>query len=175
VAAVAAYGQTSGQKEDFSAIAMVNSARATGAGRILIQITRWSTDAERARLVTTLREQGASKLLDVLSDQKPVGSIRTPDSIGYTLRYAYQRPAADGGREIVIATDRPISFWEASHQPRIMDYPFTVIQMAIGRDGKGKGTMSYATKITAAGDNIILENFDTAPVMLTEIEAEPHK
>ena len=51
----------------------------------------------------------------------------------------------------------PVSFWEATNQPRVSAYPFTVIQMQIGRDGKGRGTMSYATRITAKGNVIELE------------------
>ena len=43
--------------------------------------------------------------------------------------------------------------------------------MQIGADGKGKGTMSYATRIRAHGKVIELENFSTAPIMLTDIEA----
>jgi len=42
-----------------------------------------------------------------------------------------RRPSEDGGRTIVIATDRPIGFWEASHRPRSFDYPFTVIEMKL--------------------------------------------
>ena len=99
-----------------------------------------------------------------------VGTIRTPDSLGYPLHYAHQAPGEDGGRRIVIATDRPIGFWEAANQPRTMDYPFTVIQMQIGRDGKGSGTLSYATKVIAHDNTIELENYATSPIMLTRIE-----
>jgi hypothetical protein len=42
-----------------------------------------------------------------------------------------------------------------------MDYPFTVIQMEIGRDGPGKGTLSYATKIVARGNIVEPDNFAT--------------
>ena len=73
---------------------------------------------------------------------------------------------------MTLVTDRRIGFWEAAHQPRTIDYPFTVIQMEVGRDGHGKGTLSYATKITARNkDTIELENFSTSPVMLTDIQA----
>jgi hypothetical protein len=47
--------------------------------------------------------------------------------------------------------------------------------MQIGADGHGKGTLSYATKITAHGNTIELENFATQPVMLTDIKAEKSK
>jgi hypothetical protein len=166
--------QTLGEKERFTAIAIVNNTRAAGADIVQIDINRWSTAAERTTLLNTLKKQGAEKLLDVLQDQKSVGIIKTPDSLGYDLRYASQTPLPDGGRRIVIATDRPIGFWEATRRPRTIDYPFTVIQMEIGKDGTGKGTLSYATKIIPAGDTIVLENFDTQPVMLTEIKSEAH-
>jgi hypothetical protein len=164
--------QTLGEKQRFTAIAIVNNTRAAGAGIVQIDISRWSTSAERSGLLNVLKKQGAEKLLDALQDTRPVGTIKTPDSLGYDLHYASQTPLPEGGRRIVLATDRPISFWEATRRPRTIDYPFTVIQMEIGKDGKGKGTLSYATKIIPAGDTIVLENFDTQPVMLTEIRSD---
>jgi hypothetical protein len=167
-------GQTSGVKEDFTAVAIVNNNVASGAGTVLFNVTRWSTEEERRRLVDTLVAKGPAALLDVLHDNRSTGRIRTPDSIGYDLRFAHQTPTADGGRRIVLATDRPIGFWEATRQPRTIDYPFTVIQMEFDREGRGKGTLSFATKIAARNNVIELENFATSPVMLTEIKAEKH-
>jgi hypothetical protein len=165
--------QTHGEAEHFTAVAVVNNNLGSGAGTVLIDINRWSTDAERALLLKTLQQEGSETLLNELRDTKAVGRIRTPDSLGYDLHYAHQRPLEDGGRRIVIATDRPISFWEAHYRPRTLDYPFTIIQMDIGPDGTGRGTMSVATKVRALGNNTVeLENFASSPVMLTEIRAE---
>jgi hypothetical protein len=172
---VDAGAQTNGEQEEFTAVAIVNNNLASGAGTVLMRVTRWSTESERDRLIGTLKAKGPDKLLDELQHMKSVGTIRTPDSLGYDLRYAHSRPAEDGGRQIVLATDRPIGFWEAAHQPRTIQYPFTVIQMQIGADGRGKGTLSYATKVTAHGNTIELENFATQPVMLTEVKAEKGK
>ncbi len=165
--------QTNQQPEDFTAVAVLNNNLGSGAGTVLMSITRWSSEAERSRLVGTLVEKGPTELLKALKDARSVGTIRTPDSLGYDLRYAHQERGEDGGRRIVIATDRPISFWEARNQPRTVDYPFTVIQMQIGADGKGRGTMSYAAKIVPRKDVFELENFGTAPIVLTEITARP--
>ncbi|HUQ87769.1 MAG TPA: hypothetical protein VM096_09430 [Vicinamibacterales bacterium] len=167
--------QTNGQPEEFSAIAIVNNNLGAGAGRVIMRVTRWSSEAERDRLTKALMSNGADKLLDDLRDMKSVGNIRTPDSLGYDLRYAFEEPGEDGGRRIVLATDRPIGFWEAVNQPRIAQYPFTVIQMQIGREGEGTGTMSYATKIMARANTIELENFATSPVMLNHIKANAIK
>ena len=172
VAVGALLAQTMGQPEEFNAIAIVNNNLGSGSGRVIMRVTRWSSEAERAGLVAAL-QKGNDPLLEALRDLRSVGTIRTPDSLGYDLRYAHQEPGEDGGRRIVIATDRPISFWEARNQPRSIDYPFTVIQMEIDKNGEGKGTMSYATKVMPRGNVIILENFASAPVMLTKIEARP--
>ncbi len=164
--------QTIGQPEEFTAVAIQNDNLGSGAGRVIMRVERWSSEAEQKR-VTAALQKGSGALLDELQDQRSVGTIRTPDSLGYDLRYAHQEPGEDGGRRIVIATDRPISFWEARNRPRTIDYPFTVIQMEISKNGEGKGTMSYATKVMPRGNMIVLENFSTAPVMLNNIEARP--
>ena len=173
LSSVLTLAQTHGVPEEFTAVAIANDEFRSGAGRVIIRVTRWSTAAETERLVTALQTKGSGALLDELEDARPVGTIRTPDSLAYDLRYARQTPGEDGGRQIVIATDRPISFWEAANNTRTLDYPFTVIQMQMTGDGTGKGTLSYATRIRAYGKVIELENFATAPIMLNEIKAEP--
>ncbi len=162
--------QTAGQPEEFTAVAIQNNNLGSGADRVTIRVTRWSTENERAQLAAAL-QKGPDQLLDDLQDQRSVGTIRTPDSLGYDLRYAHQEPGEDGGRRIVIATDRPISFWEARNQPRSIDYPFTVIQIEIDKNGEGKGTLSYATKVMPRGNLIVLENFATSPIMLRDVQA----
>jgi len=174
LAASLAAAQTLGQPERFTATAVSSSPQyGTGAQTVDINVNRWSTPPQRDQLVAALMGKGPKELLKELQKMPEIGTIRTPDSLGYPLHYAFQVPDPDGGRTIVIATDRPIGFWEATRQPRSFDYPFTVIQMHIDRDGTGKGTMSYATRITAKNNTIELEDFATQPVMLNNITAEP--
>jgi hypothetical protein len=167
-----AIAQTNGEGEEFSAAAIRSDNLGSGADRVIMRVTRWSTEAERSKLVPLLLKNDNAALLDVLRELKSVGTIRTPDTLAYDLRYAHQEPGEDGGRRIVLATDRPISFWEAANRPRTIDYPFTVIQMQIDKTGEGKGTMSVATKIIARANTIELENFTTSPVMLSDIKAK---
>jgi len=137
-------------------------------------VNRWSTDAERDRLVSALLEKGPDKLLDELQDMPRVGYIRTPDSIGYDLRFARKNAGDDGGERIILATDRYISFWEAVNRPRTVDYPFTVIELHIGPSGEGEGKMSLFTKIIAdkRTNTIILEDYGTQPVLLQGVRRE---
>ena len=147
-----------------------------GAGRssantVELAINRWSTAGERDRLMAVLKEKGPEKLLDALTDIPRVGFIRTPDSLGYDLRFAYREPADDGGEDITVITDRYIGFWESFYRPRTIDYPFTVIELHLNRDGEGEGKMSLATRITADrhGDRVVLENYAAQPVLLQSV------
>ena len=167
----AARVQPASDAERFTAFAV--NPEGGAAGTVQIAVNRWTTDEQRARLVQTLRESGPEALLAALQDVPELGTIRTPDSLGYPLHYAHQTPREDGGRRIVIATDRPIGFWEAVNRPRTIDYPFTVVQIEMGPDGVGEGKMSVATRILAYQNIIELENFAAQPVRLQQVRSEP--
>jgi len=144
------------------------------AGPVEFVIERYTSDADRDRLMTALFEKGPERLLETLQDLPRVGYLRTPNSIGYDIRYARKMPGEDGGEVITLATDRYISFWEATNRPRTIDYPFTLVEIRIGPDGKGEGKMSLATKIT--GDKksrmITLEDYKSQPVLLNNVRKE---
>ena len=146
----------------------------TGAGTVEITIDNWSTDAQRDQLMKTLIDKGPEKLLDTLQKMPRVGSIRTPNSIGYDLHYARKNPLDEGGDQIVLATDRYIGFWEAANRPRTVDYPFTLIEMRVGKDGVGEGKMSLFTKITydKKKNQVVLEDYGSQPVLLTQVRRE---
>lgn len=163
-------GQTSGTAERFTALAVNMERGATGT--IEIVVNRWSTEAERSRLLSVLMDKGPEKLLDTLQDMPRVGYFRPVDSIGYDLHYAARTPLPEGGQRIVLGTDRRISFWEAANRPRSIDYPFTVIELRLNRDGEGEGKLSLATKITGDKENgiITLEDYGTQPVLLQSVK-----
>lgn len=162
--------------QHFTALAVNMSNIPTGtSGRaqtVEIEITRWSTDAERDRMITLLKDKGQDALLKALQDAPKVGYIRTPDSLAYDLHFAREREWGDGGRRIFLATDRPIGFWEASNRPRSLDYPLTLIEMRLNHDGKGEGKLTVAAKAGIEADTLVLENYADQPVRLTEVTRE---
>jgi len=145
---------------------------AAQANIVEIKIDRWSGDQERASLVGALRSGGETAALSALQKTPPVGIIRTPDSVGWDLHYAHEVPTPDGGRNIYIATDRPIAFWEAANDTRSTHYPFTLVELHLDRNGNGEGRLTIATKATLNGDRIELENYSTQPVMLEKVHVE---
>ena len=169
---VLGHAQTMGSPERYRANAVNLDVGAQGP--IDITVERWSTDAERDRLMSVLLDQGADHLLDVLKDMRHVGYFNTPGNLRWELRFARKTPQPDGGERVVLATDRRISFREAAHQTRSLDYPFTVIELRLNKDGEGEGNMSLATKIIPdkEANTVTLENWGTQPVMLKLVRRE---
>src|SRR5215203_5956567 len=145
----------------------------TNASRIEMVIERWSSERERDELIATLKDKGSDALLDKLQKMPRVGYIRDANngSVGWDLHFARERKLDDGGRQIVLATDRPISAWEAFNRPRSADYDFTLADIRFDGDGKGVGKLAVAAKITTnpKTGTIEIENFSSEPVRLTEV------
>jgi hypothetical protein len=144
------------------------------AGPVEFVINRYSTDEERDELLKTLKEKGPERLLEALQKLPRIGYFRTPNSTGYDLRFARKMPGEDGGERITMMTDRYITFWEARNRPRTIDYPFTMIEVRIGPEGKGEGKMSLATRITYDKNNntVVLEDYKSQPTLLNEVKRE---
>src|SRR5258706_9570193 len=145
------------------------------AGTLDIVVERWSTDAERDKLKSVLIEKGSDKLLAALREIKPrTGYIRTSTSLAWDTYYAREAPFGDGGRRIVVATDRPLSFQERVNQPPSAEYEFTLLQIHLDKNGKGQGKFATAANITYDKDarTIEIENYGIEPVRLTEVTIE---
>jgi hypothetical protein len=166
------------KKDPLRFTAFAVSMQAGAAGRVEIAIERWTTDAERQALLDLLagasfKSGGQDKLLKALQKIKPrVGYIRTPKSLGWDLRYARENALPDGVRQIVIATDKPVSFLAASSGSRVMDYPFSFVEMRMKPDDKGEGRLLVATAVDVKNGRLELENYGQEPVRLTTITQE---
>ena len=98
-----------------------------------------------------------------------------PNTLGKDLQYAVESKLPDGTRQIVIATDRPVSGIAAATDAVTQDYPFTLIEMRMKPNEKGEGKMLVASSITSKNGRLELENYANEPVRLTEITEEQKK
>lgn len=155
------------------AVNMNNMAPRVTTTTLDITIKRWSTDAERDGLKNVLKEKGQAALLNALQKLPKVGTVNSPGSLAWDLHFARARASGDGGHMIFLLTDRPMSSWEVWRQPRSINYPFTLIQLQVDKNGNGVGKASIATRITQDDDGTIeLENFANQPVMLNDVKQE---
>lgn len=169
-----ALAQVSDKPERFTALAVNLASSRSATSQVQLAVERWSSDADRDRLMTTLVENGPNKLLATLQKLPRAGFIRSPNSAGYDVHYARRQPYGDGGEQVVLITDRYVTFWEADDQAPSMDYPFTLVELHIGADGKGEGKMSLATKITLDKDqkSIRLQDYQAQPVLLQSVRRQ---
>jgi hypothetical protein len=172
------------EKLDISAFAINMSNIATGTNAVVqINVDSWSSAEEREMLITTMVEKKQDDLLKALQKLSRKGTFRIPTarppdphhlSLGLPIRYAWQTPLPDGGRRIVLAYDRYIGFAEARNQPRSIDYPFTLMEIRVDKDGKGQGKMAVATKIDFDKEKKVvqIENYGSEPVRLNEVRVK---
>ena len=164
------------------AISMSNVATGRNA-TIDITIERWSTPSEREALIAAFMEKGQDGLLRALQKSKVTGRVRIPGwmgpdpqgwRLGWNLRYAMYQPGEDGGHRLFIATDRQMSFAEVRNQPRTVDYPFTLIEIRLDKNGEGEGKAAVATQIRMdkKKNTIELENYSTEPVRLQQVKLD---
>ena len=111
-------------------------------------------------------------MLDRLEDMKPTGFIRLPTTLGWDLRFAREIPLPDGGRRIVLATDRRMTAQEVARGGLLLDYPFTIIELRVNKANMGEGRLSAFTRIQVNKKEqvIELENWGDAPARLTEVK-----
>jgi hypothetical protein len=136
-------------------------------------IDRWSTAAERKRLLDIVHNapNSTDALLGALKAMPVVGYIKGGNTLRWDLRYAWQNPLEDGGRQIVLATDRPITFREQANKPQSVNYPFTILEMRLNRDDKGQGKIHAGARLFVDDNgNIAVENYAREPLRFNEIK-----
>ncbi len=142
-------------------------------GMVYVIIDRWSTEQERQALVQAFDQKGPAGLVSALQKTERLGLLRTSTSLGWDLHYAVQVPTEDGGRRIIVGTERRVNYWEANSDTKT-DYPFTLLELHLDKDDKGEGRVSLATKITRSkdGKRLELENFSAEPVRLQDVHRQ---
>jgi len=168
-------GPAAPQDETFSATAQAIGTGPSGQTRVIITISRWSTDDERNTLGTVLVEQGSNEFADALNDQDETGFIRFPQVQSQypsvRFRYAREFPGENGGRTIVLGTDRPIGWAEAVVRPtRTKDNRVTLIVLQVDAEGNGEGQMVLGAELGVDENNTLsVKSVSSSPVRLVSV------
>jgi hypothetical protein len=165
--------QTGCVPEDFTAWAVNRGPSALYmSSAVDIHVARWSTEREKDRLARTLLDRGAKALLEALRRADPVGAIRTPMTLTDDIMFAWQELQADGTRQIILITDRPMVVWQESMHVIGNEELFTVVELRIGANGGGEGKVAIGSNITVdrSLDLIQLDDYDAEPVRLIDVQ-----
>ena len=141
---------------------------------VTITIERVNTPDERDALEEIFIDRGMQALAQALRDAPRVGFIRAPSvsTTGWQLRYAMIFNDGKGGRIVRIATDRPISFVEAT-QRRVATWDFNVslIELVLDEEGNGEGTLMAGVEFAydQTNDTFGLKSLSSQPVRLNNV------
>ena len=99
-----------------------------------------------------------------------IGYLWTSDITGYSIRYAWHSPLADGTDRIVLVSDRRLGAYTNAWKPATTapdtDYTFTLIELRVGPNGSIEGKVSLTNKIAVDSEakTVALENYPSAAV-----------
>ncbi len=140
--------------------------------RLSLVIDRWSSDAERDTLLGVITESGQAKLLDSFWNVGRIGTLNWPGGLEYAVRYARRHVRPDGGADVVLVVERPLWMWWDTALGST-DYPFTVVQLRLDKDGKGEGRISFGVPVSADKTvGVVLADYARAPAALTDVRRE---
>ena len=141
-------------------------------GRIEIVINRWSTDGEREVLKAVLKAAGSEAMVAEMQNLPQVGYIRTPETMGDALTFARSTTLEDGSRQVVVATNRPISVAGSLAPGTAQKYDLSVIEMRWkkgDKTGEGKMTLAAQARIDPKTGNVSIQNYAGMPSVLRDI------
>jgi len=154
----------------------------TGTTMVELQIYRWSSDEERGEILEVIKDATGGKSNDravakELRGQKKTGYVWFAGKQGYPLRYARKFDMGDGKTQIILATDRPVSFGEVYSGSQAGDWDVTMMLLNLDKDGKGDGLLSMGTEVKWNDSTKKLEvtNVTSQPVKLTNVSPEKKK
>lgn len=159
--------------EQFTAAAINTGNTVLLASSVDIRVTRWSTEREKDWFARALLDRGPEALLSALRDAPSVGEFRTPNTLPYDLRFAWQERVDDGGRRIILIADWPMVIWKAAMRPMAVEDAFTVVEIRLNSDGEGEGKVAIETNITVnrSLDLIELYHYEAEPIRLADVRS----
>ncbi len=142
--------------------------------RLFLNIEEFSSDEEMAELAKILKEQGQDKLLSHMWDMKSKGYVKIGTSLGYQIAI-FRKIKTENGYIIRAITDRPIQMVENMRGLRTREFPIGIIELNIGPDGKGEGSLIAAAKVFFKDDKLKVELYGTRPCQVMRASKDEPK
>ena len=142
-----------------------------------MSIYKWSDEDDREEVLDAIKEATENKrayraVPEALRKLGKAGYMFLAGGQGWPIRYARQIEA-DGRRQILLATDRPVTFSEVYRGSAVRDFDITLIVLEWEDSDKGEGIASVGTEIkwNETKGQIEITNFSSQPVRLGDVRA----
>ena len=156
--------------ETFSATASIDSPSGQASVPVEIKIDRFTTDAERDKIVAVVKANDAAKTIKALEQQPDAGTLTFGGRVT-AIKYAYARATGDG-RLVTLVTARPVLFVGAGlpdAKPKTGHDLAIALLMLDGKDtGVGEIALAANVKVTESGA-LQTDDYGRETVRLTKI------
>jgi hypothetical protein len=145
------------------------------AGVVEIVVNRWSPPVEKEILENVLAKAGSPAMVDEMERMPQVGYIRTPETMGDALFYGTDTMLPDGTRQVVFATNRPISAMATIGGGAKNNYDLSVIEIRFkkGSDkGEGKIVIGGKAAIDPKTHKLSITNYDNEPPRFSDVKSK---
>jgi len=140
-----------------------------------VNIYKWST-ADDLEAVTDAIEEAAENRRAYRAVHTALGSLGKAGYMfmlggqGWPIRYAQERQV-DGKRQILLATDRPLTFTEIYRGSAVREYDITLIVLTLDDSSTGDGVVSVGTEVewNEAKGQLEITNTSSQPVRLGNV------
>lgn len=141
-----------------------------------INIYQWSSDDHLDSILDAIEEAARSRrsrrtaVGDALRNLSKAGYMFVPGGRGWPIRYARQHQV-DGGTQIVLATERPVTFTEIYAGSAVRDYDITLINLDLDASSIGDGVVTVGTDVAWDEDaaQLTITNYSPQPVRLGDV------
>lgn len=165
-----AFFTAAGEKCDYIEGTLIEQGAAlrTPTRPLTLCMKEYVTPEEMAKFAEIFR-QGGQKALENAISKLEKGTVMIGSGLGSPVGIIAKKTTEDGSTLYRILLDRRIAFGELWHGTRSLDYPFGLIEIKLGPDGKGQGIMLPAAKIEVGPNGITFENLDNLPWKLMNL------
>jgi len=148
----------------------------TGQSSIVeIVVNQWSPPVEKEILENVLAKAGSPAMVDEMERMPQVGYIRTPETMGDALFYGTDTTLPDGTRQVVFATNRPMTAMASIGGGAKNNYDLSVIEIRFKKgDDKGEGKIVIGGKasIDPKTNKLSITNYGGEPPRLADVKSK---
>ena len=145
------------------------------AGVVEIVVNQWSPPVEKEILENVLAKAGSPAMVDEMERMPQVGYIRTPETMGDALFYGTDTTLPDGTRQVVFATNRPMTAMASIGGGAKNNYDLSVIEIRFKKgDDKGEGKIVIGGKasIDPKTNKLSITNYGGEPPRLADVKSK---
>jgi hypothetical protein len=140
--------------ESYTATVIPAEGYSGGSARVTLQITSYTSDAERAKLTEALKKSTPDEAV-VLMHTMGHGHINIEGQSGRDISAAFSR-RSDDGRRLTLLLEHVLTLYEQNKGIKASDYPFTIVRIKFDALGQPlSGEVIPAAKINVTKDGLL--------------------